>query len=87
MAALIFRLIMIGAFIWLGWRLYKLLTDKFESKTESDTKSEASSEASSEAIVPCAFCGVHVQESRALQHEGKFFCSQDHLQQHLNKQD
>lgn len=86
MAALIFRLIVIGIIFWIGWKVYKALSNSMSD--DAANNSPASSDSTDEeAIVPCEVCGVHVSERRALTHNGKYFCSQEHLDQHLTHQD
>lgn len=30
-------------------------------------------------MLPCAYCGVHVPESEAVRHDGRFYCSSEHV--------
>lgn len=80
MTALIFRLIVMGVIFWIGWKVYKVL-----SKPADDNKPTPTNSADEEAILPCEICGIHISEKRALTHNGKYYCSKEHLDQHLNQ--
>lgn len=80
MSALIFRILAIGLILWLSWKAYKAL-----AKIGNSSSGQGQPQQSAEVIYPCAFCGTHISEKRALTHNGKFFCSQEHLEQHLNQ--
>jgi uncharacterized protein len=30
-------------------------------------------------MLPCAYCGVHVPESEAVRHDGRVYCSREHV--------
>lgn len=83
MGALI-RLIIIGALIWLAWRLIRsTLLENQQSPSSSSRPSGGGSQGTPERMVRCDQCGVHVPESEAFFHKQHAFCSQDHQRVYL----
>jgi len=82
---------MIGVFLWLGWRVFKMVSQKTahlyrnpsnSNETGSDDKTDSDTP---EPMQACALCGVHSRESRCLKQDDRFYCSQAHLEQHLEE--
>lgn len=64
----------IVAAIWL-WRRYFSKPAKRSSAPRDEPP----------RMVRCEQCGVHVPEAQALQQEGHWYCSQDHLEHDTHK--
>lgn len=43
-------------------------------------KSSTSEKLEEKQMVQCEICSLHIPEDEALQRDGKFFCSQEHLE-------
>jgi len=68
----IFRLIILGLLIWLGFRLYKRFFAK--KSVASDNKARIA-----DNMVRCKHCGIHVPENEALRKGEDFYCCKNHL--------
>jgi len=70
------RLLIIFGAIWLAvWLLKRALSGGGRGADSEAAKS------SLPRMVPCSYCGVHVPESDAVLHAGKFYCCDDHRAQ------
>jgi len=74
----IVRLITVAAIIWLVWFFFKRFqqnmlerkkTSEHQNKKKTDTVSN---------VRKCAVCGIHVPESEAIAHNGRYYCSTAH---------
>ena len=37
------------------------------------------------ATISCTLCDVHVEKTEAIQHDGRYFCSKEHVNQYQNQ--
>lgn len=76
MARLLFIL---GLFllVWLAFRYFRV---KFKQ-----LKHHQQEQAHIHNVKPCAYCGTHIPEQDALLKNEKYFCSDEHWQQYLEK--
>ncbi|KZX57237.1 PP0621 family protein [Stutzerimonas frequens] len=68
----LFRLLFWIALIAAAFWLWRRLTQK---------KTPTTQQQGSLPMVRCAQCGVHVPQDQALQSQGRWYCSQAHLEQ------
>lgn len=71
MVRLLFWIILIAAVVWL-WRRH---TRPRGDRRAAPRPDEAP------RMVRCAHCQVHLPQAQALQQDGKWYCSQAHLEQ------
>lgn len=71
------RIITIGLIIYLVLRLYKQWAANKKAATFIHKNKE-------ENMVRCEVCQLHITEKEALQHNGKFYCSQKHIDESIN---
>lgn len=66
------RLIVIALIIYLVFRIFKrwAANKNMNRPTLKETK-----------MVQCKVCQLHIPENEALHHNGKFYCSQEHLEE------
>lgn len=74
----LFRLIIILAIIYLGYRLY-LSWQKSKKKPKPEPPKQV------ENMVRCHHCDLHIPETDAIEHDGQYYCSQKHLQREQDK--
>ena len=67
----IIKLIVVVLIIWLGFSLFK----KFRKTPENSV-----SKPSSNKMLACSVCQTHVPENEAIIHNGKVYCSKEHLE-------
>jgi len=67
---MITKLVILFIIVWAGLRIYHTIQNK---KTGPIIEKEARD------MVICAKCGVHIPVDEAVKNNGKYFCSQDHL--------
>ena len=72
------RLLIIVIIIWLGYLLYKRII-------ASSAQKKKPRHPSIKNTVRCAHCQLHIPEHEALFHNGRYYCSQQHLE--LDKRD
>jgi len=48
-------------------------------------KTPVKRKSTSEHMVQCANCGIYIPEQEALQRAGRFYCSQEHLDEDLQE--
>jgi len=66
------RLIVIALVIYLVFQIFKRwAANKNQLTSKSQDKQKK--------MVPCEICQLHIPEDEALQQDGKFYCSQNHL--------
>ena len=70
----IVRLITIALIIYLAIILYKRWAASQQKNVPRQKKINAN-------MVRCEICQLHVPENEALQHNGRYYCSQKHLEQ------
>jgi uncharacterized protein len=69
------RLLIIGAVIWLAFRLLK----RFKSGPATSKKN--SSAGASKKMVQCKQCGLHIPVDEALPKGDDYYCCSDHREQ------
>lgn len=69
---LLFRLLLLAAIAFIGWRLYRLL------KTRGGRDSVEARQPRPEDMVECAHCAVHIPRSQALAADGRWYCCEAH---------
>ncbi|MGB4878707.1 MAG: PP0621 family protein [Thiolinea sp.] len=77
MSRIIFILVLlvVGYLLLKSWqRRNKLNNQRRDERSSGQIKNNIH-------IVSCQQCGLHIPETEAVQHGGKFFCSLDHAQQ------
>jgi len=67
------RLIVIALIIYLSLLIFK--------RWAANKKNHSQQQTLENDMVRCEVCDLHVPENEALQHEGKYYCSQKHLDQ------
>ena len=72
MIRLLFWIILIAAAFWLWRRINRPASPASRPAPEHDAP----------PMVRCAHCSVHVPKDKALPHDGQWFCSQPHRDQH-----
>ena len=72
---ILFRLILLIAVLWLGYRIYRLLHDARAGRRLAREPGEE--------MVGCRLCELHVPRSGALRHEAHWFCCEDHRRRYL----
>ncbi|WP_199930329.1 PP0621 family protein [Sedimenticola thiotaurini] len=65
------------------WGLYIIVRGHLARRRKS---ASVKSPGSSANTVKCKVCDTYLPEAEALQHEGEFFCSREHLTQQQNDQ-
>ncbi len=66
------RLIVIALIVYLVFRIFKRwAANKNQLTSQQQDKQKK--------MVQCEICQLHVPEDEALQRDGKFYCSQNHL--------
>ena len=71
------RLLSILFIIWLVYTLYKRYKDSASRKSDKP-------KTTIKTVVKCAHCSVHIPKQEAIQHEGRYYCCQEHLEQDEN---
>ena len=69
------RIIVIGLIIYL---LFHIIKRWMANKNSAPSKLEE------KQMVQCKVCQLHIPEEEALQKDGQFFCSQEHLEDNSN---
>lgn len=77
------RLLLIAAIVAVGWYLYRRLVIRPGSANPPATPPVATGE---DAVTRCAQCGVHVPDKSGVRYQTLFFCSPEHLNEHLRQQ-
>ena len=72
------KLLTVLILVWLGYLLYKRLIAPTGKNKKPRNKTI-------ENTVRCAHCQLHIPEHEALFHDGRYYCSQQHLE--LDKHD
>ncbi len=67
----IFKLIVVVLVVWLGFVLFKKLRKP---------KSELSQKPSNNKMLACRVCKTHIPENEAIIHNGKVYCSKEHME-------
>ncbi|MFW2438899.1 MAG: PP0621 family protein [Arenicellales bacterium] len=67
---MITKLIILFIIVWAGLRIYHTIQNK---KPGSVMKKDARD------MVSCEKCGIHIPVDEAVKNNGKYFCSQDHI--------
>jgi len=67
------RLIVIALIIYLVIQIFKRWAANKNSQTSVHQKN-------TQKMVQCEICQLHIPENEALQRDGEFFCSQEHLE-------
>lgn len=67
------RLIVIALIIYLSLKIFKRWAANKKNQTQQKTLEKD--------MVRCEICQLHVPENEALQQNGKYYCSQKHLNQ------
>lgn len=70
------RILIVIAVVWL---LYQVVKGYLGGKQPATV-----SNAGSKRMVRCAYCDLHIPEDEALQHDGKYYCSREHLELNLS---
>lgn len=70
----LFRLLLILGIIYLAYRLY----DSWQ-RLSRQPKPEKPKQVKN--VVPCHVCQLHIPETEAIQKNGRYYCSVQHLQQ------
>ncbi len=70
------RLLVIALIVYLVIQIFKRWAANKNTQTNSAQKNQEE-----QKMVPCDVCQLHIPENEALQRDGKFFCSQKHLNQ------
>ena len=70
----LFRLLILLAIAWLAYRL-------FRAWQRSLQQPKAKSRPQVENVVRCHTCQLHIPETEAIEKNGRYYCSQQHLQQ------
>jgi len=65
------RLIVIALIIYLVFQIFKRWAASKSSTTSMPTETK---------MVQCKVCQLHIPENEALQRNGEFYCSQEHLE-------
>lgn len=76
------RLLLIVAIIAVGWYLYRRLV----VRPGVGGPSTPPAPTGEDAVTRCAQCGVHVPEKSGVRYQSLFFCSPEHLNDHLRQQ-
>ncbi|MFO7603260.1 MAG: PP0621 family protein [Gammaproteobacteria bacterium] len=76
----LFRLLIILALAYLAYRLY-LAWRRSSPQAGRPSKGKARGRPQVENIVRCEVCQLHIPESEAIEDDGRYYCSQKHLQQ------
>jgi len=74
----LFRLLIILAIAFLAYRLFRSWQRSI-ARSSKTPKSKASKQV--ENVVRCHHCDLHIPEAEAIQQNGRYYCSQKHLQQ------
>lgn len=69
---LLFRLLLLAAIAFIGWRLHRLL------KTWWARGSDEARQPHTEDMVECTHCAVHIPRSQALVADGRWYCCEAH---------
>ena len=69
----IIRLVTVVAILWLAWFFFKRFQQNMLERKQSKKKETPVSN-----VKECAVCGVHVPETEALSHNGRYYCSIAH---------
>ena len=68
------RLIVIALIIYLVFQIFKRWAANKSSTTSKSLPKETK-------MVRCKVCQLHIPENEALQRNGEFYCSQEHLEE------
>jgi len=69
----LFRIILIALAVWIIIRIWQ------NHRAKSKTLGQKPADKAISTMVPCAVCAMHIPDSEALKRDGKFYCSQQHL--------
>lgn len=75
----IFRGLLVMLAIWLVFVLARHL---YKSNRLQRSSKQTSTQAIYTKTVPCALCGVHTPKTEAIDQNGRYFCSEQHSNQH-----
>lgn len=78
------RLIQLLAIAIVIWLLYRMLRLSLEKKRHTDASHSASPD-KVEHMVRCAKCGLHIPEHEALHRDDRFYCSPEHRDEDVSK--
>lgn len=70
----LFRLLILLAIAWLAYRLFRGWQRTLQQPKAKPHKRV-------ETVVRCHICQLHIPETEALEKNGRYYCSQQHLQQ------
>lgn len=73
----IIRLITVVAVIWLVWFFLKRFQQNMIERKQA-AEDEKKKGAPVTSVKKCAVCGVHVPETEAIAHNGRYYCSTAH---------
>ncbi|MGD8484561.1 MAG: PP0621 family protein [Thioalkalispiraceae bacterium] len=74
-------LIRLIIFFLIGWLAFRLVRNWLNRKPGI----EKAAEKEIDTMVRCQVCDVHLPRQRAIEHNGRFFCSQEHKDQYDNQ--
>jgi uncharacterized protein len=67
------RILVIALIVWLVYRMIQRTLAKPEPEKPADAKLATD-------MVRCAHCGIHIPKNEALQRDGFYYCSEQHLE-------
>lgn len=73
---ILIRLILLCVLIWLGYRIWRLLTAPRGPGRIPPGRAEE--------MVRCDVCALHVPRARALSHDSHWFCCEDHRRRYFD---
>ena len=71
----IFRLIILLAIAFFAYRLFMAWKRSSQRPTEKQRPEQV------ESVVRCHHCQLHIPENEAIEYQGRYYCSQKHLEQ------
>jgi uncharacterized protein len=77
------RLLLIAAIAAVAWYLYRRIVVK-PSGTKATPPTPAAN--GQDTMTRCEHCNIHVPEKSGVRYQELFFCSPEHLNEHLRKQ-
>lgn len=78
----LFRLLIILAIAFLAYRLFRTWQRSI-ARSSQGPKPKTNKQV--ENVVRCHHCQLHIPEAEAIQQNGRYYCSQQHLQQDQDK--
>ncbi|MFZ5722050.1 MAG: PP0621 family protein [Pseudomonadota bacterium] len=78
------RLLLIAAIVGVGWYLYRQWSRS--GSTPAGTAGSPPAQPQT-AIAKCEECGIHAPENTGVRYQDHFFCTPDHLQAWMRRQD